>query len=100
MILDSDPEISEFWFWTKKNIWKKKMVFVKEKKTEKENILRRKMFFVEEKMNEEIKGGKYLVKDENILRRKIFFVEEKEKEENIWVRITLFLWRRRKRGGI
>ena len=64
MILDSDPEILEFWFWMKKNIWKRKIVFVKEKKMEKEkeeNILRSKMFFVEEKMKEEIKGGKRLV---------------------------------------
>ena len=47
------------------------MRFVKEKKTEKEtkeSILRRKVFFVEEKMNEEIKAGKYLVKEN------IFFV--------------------------
>ena len=66
MILDSDPEDLEFLFWTKKNIWRRKIRFVKEKNTEKEtkeSIFRRKVFFVEEEMNEEIKAGKYLVKE-------------------------------------
>ena len=66
MILDSDQEILEFWFWTKKNIWRRKILFVEEKKTEKEkeeNILRRKTFFVDERKDEETKGEKYLVKE-------------------------------------
>ena len=78
MILDSDPEILEFWFWTKKNIWRWKILFVKEKKNEKEkggSILRRNIFFVGEKMNGEIKVGKYLVKEN------IFLYEEKRRRK-------------------
>ena len=58
------------------------------------------MFFVEEKMNEEIKGGKYLVKDENISRRKIFFCGGKGKEGKYLERITFFCGGEGKGGGI